>query len=255
MDLTLSASLARPVARCTPFPWLPLTSRLVFFAAFQAAIAAGYALRGHPDAWSASAAWWPVTAFLTSLVSLALLWRGARGRGQGLRDLYFQGGEGRRLGRDVLSLLGVLGVAAPLAHLPNIVLATWLFGDPQRALDLFVRPLPVWVATAALVLFPLTVALTELPTYYAEAMPRLREAGIGSASALTLCALFHAAQHATLPLLFDARFFTWRLLMFVPFAFVVGAAIRWRPSLMPWLMGIHLLLDTSAMWLVYAASV
>jgi len=33
--------------------------------------------------------------------------------------------------------------------------------------------------------------------------------------------------------------------MFVPFAFVVGAAIRLRPSLMPWLMGIHLLLDSS----------
>ncbi|HEX8434740.1 hypothetical protein [Archangium sp.] len=53
----------------------------------------------------------------------------------------------------------------------------------------------------------MTIALAELPTYYADAMPRLREAGFGSDSTLAISALFHATQHATLPLLFNARFF------------------------------------------------
>lgn len=42
--------------------------------------------------------------------------------------------------------------------------------------------------------------------------------------------------------------------MFLPFALTVGAAVRWRPCLLPWLMGVHGLLDVSAGWLVYAAS-
>jgi len=35
--------------------------------------------------------------------------------------------------------------------------------------------LPLWMVWAALALFPLTIALTELPTYYGYAMPRIRE--------------------------------------------------------------------------------
>ncbi|MFY0572267.1 hypothetical protein ACN28E_51700 [Archangium lansingense] len=60
-----------------------------------------------------------------------------------------------------------------------------------------------------------------------------------------MAAFFLSAQHATL-LLFDARLLTWRLFMFLPFVFTIGAEVRWRPRLLPWLMGVHGLLDVSA---------
>lgn len=253
MDIALSSPARLPaLERGRSFPWVSLVSRTVLFAAFQAIIAAGLALSGREDAWSASVAWWPVTAVLTNLVSIARLWSQAACEGRSLRSLYQV--DGRHVGRDVLALLGVLVVAAPMAQIPNIALATLLFGEPQRALEMFVLPLPTWAAVAALVLFPLTIPFSELPTYYADAMPRLEAWGLGRIQALAVAAFFHSAQHATLPLLFDARFLTWRLFMFLPFALTVGAAVRWRPSLLPWLMAVHGLLDVSAAWLVFAAS-
>jgi hypothetical protein len=253
MNLALTDSARLPaVARGRSFPWFSLLGRLVLFAAFQAVIAVGLALSGRTEAWRASAAWWLLTAVVTNVVSIALLWRRAWAGGRSLRSLYQV--DGRHMGRDVLALLGVLVTAAPMAQLPNLVLAKVLFGDPQRALEMFVQPLPLWAAVAALVLFPLTIPFSELPTYYADALPRLEAWGLGRFQALAVAAFFHSAQHATLPLLFDARFFTWRLFMFLPFALVVGGAVRWRPSLLPWLMGVHGLLDASAGWLVLAAS-
>ncbi len=65
--------------------------------------------------------------------------------------------------------------------------------------------------------------------------------------AVLLPVLMLAAQHACLPLLFDSRFFTWRLLMFVPFAAMVGLALRWRPRWMPYMVVGHALMDLMTM--------
>ncbi|HHY56203.1 MAG TPA: hypothetical protein GYA08_12285 [Chloroflexi bacterium] len=64
-------------------------------------------------------------------------------------------------------------------------------------------------------------------------------------TALSLPALMLAFQHIAIPLLFDWRFIAWRAFMFVPFAFLVGAALMWRPRLMPYLAIVHILLDMS----------
>jgi hypothetical protein len=44
---------------------------------------------------------------------------------------------------------------------------------------------------------------------------------------------------------FDVRFIIWRAFMFMPFAFLVGIVLRWRPSLLPYLAVIHVLLDAA----------
>jgi hypothetical protein len=229
-----------------------LLGRLALFALFQALVALILMLAGGRDPWRASAAWWPITATLTNLLTIAAMAGLARREGLRLGDLY--GGDRRHIGRDLLALIGVLVLAAPLAALPNIGLATLLFGDPQRALDLFVQPLPGWAAILGLVLFPVTTALAELPAYHGYVRPRLEAMGGGRQRALILAASCHALQHVTLPLLMDWRFIVWRGGMFLPFAFLVGAAIRWRPSLLPYLMVIHGLIDVSAAWMVVAAS-
>ena len=59
---------------------------------------------------------------------------------------------------------------------------------------------------------------------------------------------------AVLPLLLDERFVVWRLLMFLPMALVLGAALRWRPRLLPWLCALHALADLSAGWIVVKVS-
>ena len=72
--------------------------------------------------------------------------------------------------------------------------------------------------------------------------------------AVAVAAFFLGAQHIGLPLRFDGAFVLWRLLMFMPFAFLLGGALRWRPRLLPYLMVVHGLLDLQAAWMVLAAS-
>jgi hypothetical protein len=108
------------------------------------------------------------------------------------------------------------------------------------------RPIPQWAALIGLIAFPLTIMFAELPTYFGYGMPRV-EAQTGKRWLAVLApALFLAAQHATLPLLFDARFLLWRLLMFLPLALYMGILLRWRLHLLPYMMVLHGLLDFQA---------
>lgn len=239
------ATRAAPVS-----PVAVMWSRTVLFAVFQAVVAAGFAMAGATSPWDASVAWWPVTVVGANLVSVGLLARGTADAG-GLARLYLP--PGGRVGRDLPLLLGVLALAGPLGHAPNVLLATWLWGDATAPLALFVQPLPAWARMVALVGFPLTIALSELPTYYGYVLPRLERAW-GRPRALVGVALAHALQHVALPLVFDGRFLVWRSLMFVPFALLVGAAVQRRPTLLPYLMVVHGLIDASVGWLVYSAT-
>ena len=63
-----------------------------------------------------------------------------------------------------------------------------------------------------------------------------------------------AFQHVTLPLVFDLHFLLWRLLMFIPFALMVGMVLRWRSRLLIYMVIIHGLMDFYAAWLILAAS-
>lgn len=75
--------------------------------------------------------------------------------------------------QDLLFMLGLLIIGGPLGYLPNVLSARWLFGNPQVALELLVRPLPVWAAVTSVALFPLLQGFVEIPTYMLYALPRL----------------------------------------------------------------------------------
>jgi hypothetical protein len=231
-------------------PWAMLLSRTVLFALFQAAIAGVYGMQGAPAPWSASVAWWPVTATLTNLVCIQAMRQLARAEGLRYRDLL--GFDRRSMGRDALVAATLFVASAPIAYLPNVLLATWLFGDAAQPLGVFVQPLPLWVTVPCLVLFPVTIALSELPTFYGYVMPRLARLTGKAWVAVVLAGFWHAAQHATLPLVPDARFILWRLGMFLLFALYVAVVVRWRPRLMPYLMVGHGLLDATLVPMILA---
>lgn len=234
------------------WPLAMLHARTVLFALVQAAVAAGYALGGHPSAWEASVAWWPLSVCVTNVVCVLLLRALSRREGSSYAGLV--GFAPGTVGRDLLATLGVLVLALPVAMAGNLGLATWLFGGIEQPLAMFVRPLPLGVASVCAVLFPLTIALSELPTYFGYVMPRLARLTGRRWLAVALSAFWLSAQHATLPLVFDGRFFMWRLLMFLPFALLLGAVLTWRPRLLPYLMGVHVLLDAPVAWQFFSVS-
>ena len=228
-----------------------LASRLLLFAGWQGVIAFVYSLLGVQNSWDASAAWWTVTATLTNIVCIILLVRLYRREDLRYWDIFRFQRETVKSDLPVVAGLAVLSSVA--ATVPNILLAGWLFGNSQAVVPLYFRALPLWAILPTLVLFPVTIAFAELPTYFAYAMPRL-EQQIGGWAAVLISALMLAFQHVTLPLIFDTRFIVWRLFMFVPFALMVALIMKWRPRLLPYLVIIHGLLDLSAAWMVLSAS-
>jgi hypothetical protein len=229
--------------------WIMLVARTVLFAVFQALIALDFWIWGTDDSWNASVAYWPVTITLTNLVCLGFLDRLTRREGIRLFELITF--ERRHFVLDLLTAVAVLVICTPLVLFPNYALSLWLFGDINTPSAIFFRPLPYGVALACLVLFPLTVALAELPTYFAYVMPRLAALSRRPWLAWLLTSLWLGLQHATLPLVFDWRFVIWRALMFMPFALFLGACLLWRPRLLPYLMVGHGLLDFVTMWMIF----
>lgn len=222
------------------------------FLFFQGIIAFILFTSGHGRPWFSSAGWWPVTASLGSLLSILLLVRFHRREGRRYGELFrFPRGQKKK---DWAALAGIILLLGPVAFLPNTLLARGLFGDPEAALDLLFQPLPFWAVAVSLSLFPLTVALSELPLYFAYVAPRLEQRtgkpwlSWGSAS------FWLAAQHMALPFLPDFRFLLWRLGMFLPFAVMLALVLRRRPGLLPALVIIHFLMDLSTGLLVFFIS-
>jgi hypothetical protein len=224
-------------------PWLILFGRVTLFLCIQTLFALALYLVGSHSAWNDSTNLWPFAVTLANFICITALVRFYRAEGKNYWDIFRIRHE--NLKGDLLALLGCMLIAGPAGYFPNILLANWLFGDPQKALALFVRPLPLWAAYTSILLFPITQGLVEIALYFTYAMPRLQSQGLPRWLALAIPALMLGFQHFAIPLVFDLRFIAWRALMFIPFAFVVGIMLHWRPRLLPYIAIIHILMDAS----------
>jgi hypothetical protein len=224
-------------------PWLIIFGRTLLFLGVQALFALAFSLVGSQDAWAQSADWWPIGVVLTNTICLLLLLSQFRGEGRSYWEVF-------RIRRahikgDLLAVFAWMAVAGPAGFFPNVLLAGWLFGDSLAVLDMFVRPLPLWAVYAAIFLFPITQGLVETPLYFGYGMPRLMKQGLPAWLSLTIPAVMLGFQHLAVPFLFDLRFVVWRAFMYLPFAFVIGLMLLWRPRLQPYIAIIHVLMNMS----------
>lgn len=236
-----SGSLAKPDT--THLPWLMLFGRTGLFLAVQALFTLVFFLIGSNTPIDQGAGTWPFVVTITNLVMLAILVRLYRGEGKNYWQIFrIQRGH---IKSDLAALVGLLVVGGPLGYLPNVILATWLFGDSQQVLALFLRPLPTWAVIASIIAFPITQGLVEIPNYFSYVMPRLQAQGLRRWQAVAIPALMLGLQHLAVPFVFDIRFIIWRASMYIPFAFLVGILLSWRPRLLPYIAIIHILMDAS----------
>ena len=248
----MTTPVARPATAESGWAWGLLVSRTLLFLAAQAAIVAALAASGTPEPWWSSAAWWPVAATLANVAGLALLtWR-LRVERVRWRDLLAPATSFWR--RDGLTALALLPLLAAAAVLPPILIALALWGDPTVGQTLLLAPLPGWAAWTALLLFPVTTAAVELPTYGGYVLPRLRSAGLPVVAAVAIVGLVLGVQHAALPFVPASQFFVWRATTFIPFALALIGLLAWRPRLLPWFVGVHFLMDAAAGVQVWLAS-
>jgi hypothetical protein len=224
-------------------PWLMLLSPSPLFLIFQGLIALVLVMTGTSSAWREAGRYWPFMAILANLVSIYLLVRLYREEGKRYLDAI----KFSRLTwkRDVLWFLGASIIGLPIISAPMNIVAQALFGDRMIPTYMLFQPLPAWALIVSL-LFPITVAFAELPTYFGYSMPRVASQMNNSWLAWLIASFFLGAQHMFLPLILDGRFMLWRLLMYMPFALFAGFFLKLRPSLMPYFMIVHALADFSA---------
>lgn len=222
-------------------PWLMLVLRTPLFAAIQGIFALGFLIEGKNSPWEASAAWWPIVVTLGNLVTLALLIHFYKVEGGNYWSIFKV--QKSSLWKDLLVMLGLFVLTAPISYIPNVSLGKALFGDANATLEWFIRPLPMWAIYFSLVAFSVSQGLIELPNYVLYVLPGLEKNGMSRWGATIITSIFLSLQHIAIPLLFDIRFLTWRALMFLPFAFFTAICLRWRPRLMPFFAIGHALMD------------
>ena len=160
----------------------------------------------------------------------------------------------RRAWTDLLLTLAVTVIGGALAVGGTIALAPVFFADPRAADAMLFQPLPMWAAVLAVVVFPISVALTELPVFFGYAQPRVANLTRSASAGVLVAALLLSLQHTTLPLIFDAAFLGWRALMFLGFALVLSWVLWKRPRLLPYLIVVHFFLDLQAAVSILLAS-
>lgn len=135
-----------------------------------------------------------------------------------------------------LLFVAILGGALPLYIFSYLLLGTMIPPAIQF------QPLPVSFAVIALVLFPISNALVETPTYLGYALPRLKNILNNKLVAILLVGFSLAAQHMFLPLVLDPIYMLWRLLSFLPLSIMLGFIFLRSQRLLP-IVVVHLLMD------------
>jgi len=193
-------------------PALMLFARAAFAVGAQAVVAAVFALRASPTPWHDAEPWLPVYGTLIDAGCLALLWRLTRHEGIRLLDLV--GFERTRLRRD--TLLGFALIPVSLVFiLGGIYGAGWLLYETLTPPYLF-GSLPLPAALYGVLVFPCIWGLTERMTYNGYLIPRFQVLCRSTSVAIALVAFAWSLQHVFMPLTFDAKFMTFRLLASVP---------------------------------------
>lgn len=220
---------------------LALRSALTF--ALLLILATAFALLGRPDPVAASAAWWLWFVTAANIACIVLMVYFGRLEGLRLRDIYFASRSTWR--GDLLWALVFTAGTAVLAMLPGMYLATLLWGDVNYPNALLFQRLPLLAVYPLFLLMPITQALAELPTYWGYVAPRLRAYGMGRWVVIGIVGGVLSIQHMFFAFQLDWRYDLWLALKFLPFALWTGFIIDRRPTALPYLMGLHFLIDAS----------
>ncbi len=212
-----------------------LPSRLLLFLIFQIFIAL------FQNSFEQSAKYWILSASMTNILSITALIYVFKFDGLRFFDLFSF--DKTSLKKDILLFLGIALVCGPIVFLPNYYLSIWLWGDSSIPYNMMFKPIPLPMVYVLLILFPITIALAELATYFGYIMPVLKEHLKRKWLAVLIPVLFLSAQHCTLPYIPDIKFILYRLLMYLPFACLIGIILYKRPRLFPYFAIMHGLLD------------
>jgi len=215
--------------------YLLLFSRLILFIFFQALIA----MIVH--SWEISEKYWLLSATLTNMVSITLLFIIFKRDGISFLKLFSPNKKTMKI--DIYIFIGILLVSVPIVFIPGYFLSILIWGDPNVPTEMMFRPVEKWLLYILLIAFPVTIIFSELATYFGYIMSKLKEQLKTKWLAVFLPVLFLSIQHCTLPFILDLNFIIYRALVFLPFATLIGISIYFRPSLFIYFAILHGIID------------
>ena len=219
----------------TTIPYLLLPSRLFLFLFFQVLIAFVV------NSWEASQKYWLLTATMTNIVSIMLLIiLFKKGGNDYFRIFSFNKAT---IKKDIIVFIGLIILALPIVFVPAYLISMIIWGDPNIPTAMMFGPIGKWLVYVLLFAFPVTIAFAELATYFGYIMSILKNKVSTKWLAPLLPVIFLSIQHCTMPFIPDLNFIVYRGLMFLPFSILVGLSIYHRPSLFPYFVILHGLLD------------
>lgn len=202
-----------------------------------------YKLSGSQAAIAESSAWWLWFVTIVNVLCILLMNRFAHKEGLQLKDIFFF--RPATWKKDLPWFLIAAAGSALFAMLPGNLLARALWGDPNYATSMLIRPLPLWAIYPLFLLMPVTQGLAELPIYWGYVAPRLRASGVRRWVVIVVVGLVLSLQHLFFSFQLDWRYDLWLAVKFLPFALWTGYMIDRRPTILPYMMALHLLLDAS----------
>jgi hypothetical protein len=202
------------------------------------------------NSWEASEKYWLLTATLTNIVSIALLFILFKRDGNKYFNIFSF--SRASLKKDIFIFSGLALLSGPIVFLPGYFLSIMIWGDPNVPTEMMFGPIENWLVYILLIAFPVTIAFAELATYFVYIMPKFIKQMQVKWLAVLLPVVFLSIQHCTLPFIPDLNFIMYRALVFLPFASLIGLSIYYRPSLFIYFAILHGIMDfgTALMFLL-----
>lgn len=223
--------------------WLMLMIRSILPFGLLLLLALIFKFLGSESSISASAAYWLWFVTITNILCIILMVKFGRQEGVRLREIFYWSKSTWK--EDLLWFLLGLVVSVILVQIPTMFLAGLLWGNPNFPNDMLFQAIPTLAIYPLFLLMPTTQALAELPTYWGYVCPRLQARGMNRWAVILLVGFMLSIQHMFFSFQLDWRYDLWLAVKFLPFALWTGFLIEKRPTVLPYLMGMHLLLDAS----------
>lgn len=219
--------------------YLSLILRSLLFIGFGLLFVLIFYFIGSKEPFIDAQKWWPYQAILANVFTLFIIRVFLKKEGFSYKSLFHSNEIAfKQKVKEYIFLLvaGIAGGAIPLYLFSYLILGSIV---PP---DIHFQPLPYGFAAAALILFPLTNALVETPTYLGYALPRLLSFLNNKGLAILLTGIGLAVQHMFLPLVLDTPYMAWRALSFLPLSILLGTIFLRSNRLFP-IVIVHMLMD------------
>lgn len=211
-----------------------LFSRLFLFLIFQIIIALIVA------SWEGSIKYWTLTATLTNIISIVTLYFLLKQENISFFSIFHY--QATKWKIDLIWFLLLLIISVPIAIAPSLALSKLLWGNTEYYHQVLFQPIKHQLVYFLLLVYPITTGLAELTLYFGYIMPRLKNYIKLRWLVIILPVIAFSFQYCTLPLIFEAKFILFRGIMYLFFALIYGIALYKRPTLLPWLAILQMLI-------------